>query len=160
MDSLAWFYNEDVIVVSMQIGSADDSLAVATTKALKKKNPKITGEQMMKMYEAGEKNLVFSIDQEIRVKDTLLKRPDFVMDSIGIIPFSGGRAVDMKAVIKKVSGVDVPLFEAAMPYEYLLSGMNHQLLVNLWHERTNQSRYPGLKVGSVDNPNNNAGNWE
>ena len=137
-----------------------DSLAVATTKALKKKNPKITGEQMMKMYEAGEKNLVFSIDQEIRVKDTLLKRPDFVMDSIGIIPFSGGRAVDMKAVIKKVSGVDVPLFEAGMPYEYLLSGMNHQLLVNLWHERTNQSRYPGLKVGSVDNPNNNAGNWE
>ena len=160
MDSLAWFYNEDVIVVSMQIGSADDSLAVATTKALKKKNPKITGEQMMKMYEAGEKNLVFSIDQEIRVKDTLLKRPDFVMDSIGIIPFSGGRAVAMKAVIKKVSGVDVPLFEAGMPYEYLLSGMNHQLLVNLWHERTNQSRYPGLKVGSVDNPNNNAGNWE
>ena len=51
----------------------------------------------------------------------------------------------------------------ADPYVYverLLKGMNHQLIVNLCEERLDTDRYPGLKVGSVTAPNNNAGNWE
>ena len=56
--------------------------------------------------------------------------------------------------------MDVPLFEAKVPFAKLLNGMDHQLLVNLIFERTDTDRYPGLMVGSIDNPNNNAGNWE
>ena len=32
------------------------------------------------------------------------------------------------AIVKKVSGVDVPLFEAKMPYKSLLKGLDHQLV--------------------------------
>jgi hypothetical protein len=66
----------------------------------------------------------------------------------------------MKAIIGKVSGVDVPLFEAAVPFEILLNGLNRQLVINLKADRIDTERYPGLKVGSIEAPNNNAGNWE
>ena len=66
----------------------------------------------------------------------------------------------MKAIIGKVSGVDVPLFEANIPFEILLNDLNRQLLVNLKSDREQVGKYPGLKVGSIEAPNNNAGNWE
>ena len=66
----------------------------------------------------------------------------------------------MEAVIRKVSGIEVPLFEACMPYKSLLRGLDNQLRINLDAERTDTDRYPGLKVGSITTPNNNAGNWE
>jgi len=160
VDSLIWFYNEGTIVISKQIGSNDDSVAVATTNALKKKNPKITPEQLMAHYENGE-NLVFKIDKNVPVKDTLFNdRPNFCVDSLKNIPFCG-EPVIMTATIKEVSGVNVPLFEACMPFKSILKGIEpYQLIVNIVAERESQGRYPGLKVGSIDAPNNNAGNWE
>jgi hypothetical protein len=99
------------------------------------------------------------MDVNIPVKDTLLKREGFKVEDLKTIPFSG-KPIIMDAVIKVVSGVDVPLFEACMPYEDYLVGLNRQLIVNLKCEAENIGKYPGLKVGSVDAPNNNAGNWE
>lgn len=160
MDSLVDFYNNGKINVVMMIGSQDDSVAVANTAALKKKNPKITGEEMLKLSQAGEK-LVFNITTPIAVKDTLFNDvPNFDPESLRTIPFSGGDTVIMRTVVKLVSGVNVPLFEAQIPYTQLLKGMDEQLLVNLYHLRVDTDRYPGLMVGSIDNPNNNAGNWE
>jgi len=160
MDSLVDFYNNGKINVVMMIGSQDDSVAVANTAALKKKNPKITGEEMLKLSQAGEK-LVFNISTPIAVKDTLFNDvPDFNPETLRTIPFSGGDTVIMKTIVKMVSGVNVPLFEAQIPYTQLLKGMDEQLIVNLYHSRVDTERYPGLMVGSIDNPNNNAGNWE
>ena len=34
------------------------------------------------------------------------------------------------------------------------------VIIALVAEREDTDRYPGLMVGSVDNANNNAGNWE
>lgn len=127
--------------------------------------------------------LVLTTTTKIPVKDTLCSpknRPDFKISSIKYIPFSGKDTIIYAAEIKTVSGVKVPLFEACIPYaekvmlpnddptkaapyyyqERLLKGMNHQLIVNLCEERIDTERYPGLKVGSVTAPNNNAGNWE
>ena len=81
------------------------------------------------------------------------------MDSLEFIPFSG-EAVEMSAIINMVSGVKVPLFEAKMPYAALLKGLDEQLIINLEAEKDDQGRYAGLMVGSIDAPNNNAGNWE
>ena len=81
------------------------------------------------------------------------------MDSLAFIPFSGDSLL-IESTIKKVSGVNVPLFEASMPYKSLLKGLNNQLRINLDAEREDTGRYPGLKVGSVTATNNNAGNWE
>lgn len=161
-DSLVDFYNGGKIPVVMQIGSQDDSLAVANTEALKKKNRKLTDQDLYAMYQQDPTlPLVFSIRTEIPVRDTIFSRRDgFVVDSLRYIPFSGGQKVEMEAVVKKVSGVDVPLFEARMPFKALLKGMDNQLRINLDAEREAQSRYKGLQVGSVSAPNNNAGNWE
>ena len=134
-DTLLDFYNNGKITVIKQIGSLDDSLAVAQKR-------------------------VFRDSVKLAVKDTLLKRNGFVIDSIQYIPFSGKQKFEMKAIIGKVSGVDVPLFEACAPYDILLGGLKRQLVVNLNYERTSSDKYPGLKVGSVDAPNNNAGNLE
>ena len=66
----------------------------------------------------------------------------------------------MNAIIAKVSGVDVPLFEASAPFDLLLLGLERQLIVNLNADRNLVGRYAGLRVGSIESPNNNAGNWE
>ena len=120
-DSLQTFYNTGKMKVVMKVGSMDDSLAVANTKALKKKHPKITAAEMLEISKTGQR-LVFTIESEVPVKDTL--------------------------------------FKAEMPYRALLSGMDNQLRINLDDERIKTDRYPGLKVGSITAPNNNAGNWE
>ena len=159
VDSLKLFYNEGKMKVVMQVGSQDDSVAVANTQALKKKNPKIKPEEMLKLAQQGQK-LVFKIENEIAVKDTLFNgREDFFVDSLAFIPFCGD-SVLMESTIKKVSGVNVPLFEAKMPFKSLLRGLNNQLRINLDAEQEDKGRYKGLMVGSIDAPNNNAGNWE
>ena len=162
VDSLADFYNNGKMGIVMQVGSMDDSLAVAHTEKIKKSSrKKMTGEDFLKLYEAGDKNLVFSVETKIPVKDTLFThRDDFVVDSLKYIPFSGGQKVLMEAIVKTVSGVPVPLFEAKMPYKALLKDMDNQLRINLDAEKKDQNRYEGLQVGSVTAPNNNAGNWE
>ena len=159
VDSLIQFYNEGKMKVVMQVGSQDDSVAVANTQALKKRKPKIKPEEMLALYQNGEK-LVFKIENEVAVKDTLFNgREDFIVDSLAFIPFCGDSVI-MESTIKKVSGVNVPLFEAKMPFKALLKGLNNQLRINLDAEREDQGKYKGLQVGSIDAPNNNAGNWE
>ena len=161
VDSLKDFYLNGQMEVIMQVGSQDDSLAVAHTDAVKKANRKITAADLYQMYLAGDKNLVFSVANKIPVKDTLFRsRDDFNIDSLKYIPFSGKEPVQMEAVTKLVSGVQVPLFEAKMPYRLLLKGLDNQLRINLDAERRDQNRYEGLQVGSITAPNNNAGNWE
>ena len=167
IDSLKLFYNEGVLPVVLQIGSKDDSVAVVTTDAivaqLKKKGVKAKDMPgaLYERYLAGEKNLVFSIEHNMPIRDTLFnERPDFCIDSLAFIPFSGGDSIEMKAKIADVSGVTAPLFEAKMHYRKLLKGLDPQLLVNLIAERDSAERYAGLKVGDLERPNNNAGNWE
>ena len=165
MDSLIDFYNNGKITIMQQIGSEDDSTAVLHTEAVKKTLRNLKGDQLMQklyeMYQNGDNNLIIRIPQLTNVKDTLFRnRPDFKVDELRYIPFSEGDTVIMKSIIKQVSGVDVPLFEAQMPYWSILKGMDHQQIVNLVAEKEDTGRYPGLMVGSVENANNNAGNWE
>ena len=150
VDSLIHFYNTGELIIVKQIGSMDDSLAVAR-KQVKREEIKVP------------------------VKDTLFKdRPDLVLDSLRYVPFTNKMPIEINTVVKQVSGIPVPLFEAKVPYGVrpeavngvkqpfvgLLQGMDEQLIINLNAEREDQGRYSGLMVGSIDNPNNNAGNWE
>ena len=164
VDSLKIFYETGKMDIVMQIGSNDDSLAVANTEAIKKANKRLKPAEMtaklQEAYAAGTK-VVFSTVTEISVKDTLFRsRPDFCIDSLFYIPFSGKQLTEMESTIKTVSGVQVPLFEARMPYKALCKGMDNQLRINKDAECRDQNKYEGLQVGSVTAPNNNAGNWE
>ena len=164
VDSLKLFYETGKMDIVMQIGSNDDSLAVVNTEAIKKANRKLKGAELtaklQEAYAQGQR-VVFSVTTQIPVRDTLFNsRPDFCIDSLYYIPFSGGQKTEMEAVIKKVSGVQVPLFEARMPYRALCVGLDNQLRINLDAARKDQNKYEGLQVGSISIPNNNAGNWE
>ena len=164
IDSLKLFYNEGKMKITMQVGSKDDSLAMANTDKIKRRYSYLKGEKLNQklneLYLAGEQNLVFQVNSEIAVKDTLFRdRTDFNIDSIAFIPFCGDSVI-MASTIKTVSGVKVPLFEASMPYKSLLRGLNNQLRINLDAQREDQGKYKGLQVGSITAPNNNAGNWE
>ena len=165
MDSLKMFYESGKMAIVMQIGSMDDSVAVANTEAIKKAaGKKATKEQILNLLQEAYKKgtpVVYSVTSQVPVKDTLFNnRPDFNIDSLAYIPFSGGQKTEMESTIKLVSGVNVPLFEARMPYKALCKGLDNQLRINLDAERRDQNKYEGLQVGSVTAPNNNAGNWE
>jgi len=162
IDSLKTFYETGTMPIVMQVGSMDDSVAVAHTEAVKKAHKgKMTAQDWLDLYNKGDKNLVFSVDSKMNVRDTLFaSRKDFCIDSLKYIPFSGKQEVIMEATTKQVSGVPVPLFEAKMPYKALLKGLDNQLRINLDAEKRDQNRYEGLQVGSISAPNNNAGNWE
>jgi hypothetical protein len=56
--------------------------------------------------------------------------------------------------------VRVKVFEAKTPYSVLLDGLDPQLIAGYAEERERITGYPGLKVGSLDEATNNAGNWE
>lgn len=63
-------------------------------------------------------------------------------------------------VISTGSGIKVPVFEAKAHNNIILRGLDEQLRINLNDQRRVQEKYPGLKVGSLTETNNNAGNWE
>ena len=57
-------------------------------------------------------------------------------------------------------GIHVPLIEVRAHYNTYLADLDNQERVNLIDKETKLEHYPGLKIGSIEAPNNNAGNWE
>lgn len=58
------------------------------------------------------------------------------------------------------SGITVPVFEAKAHFNTVLRGLNPQLIINLNDQKRTNEKYPGLRVGSLVETVNNAGNWE
>jgi hypothetical protein len=58
------------------------------------------------------------------------------------------------------SGIKVPVFEAKAHNNIVLKGLDRQYVINLNEQRRLNEKYPGLKVGSLTETVNNAGNWE
>ena len=52
------------------------------------------------------------------------------------------------------------MFQANTPYDVYLNGLDKQEIANLKDVQTKLGKYAGLMVGSIDTPNNGAGNWE
>ena len=79
-----------------------------------------------------------------------------------VIPYSNGQHYTIKVdnEFKNSKGYKTPLFEADALFESYLSDQDKQELVNLIDTETKLEHFPGLRVGNVEEPNNNAGNWE
>ncbi|MDR0891757.1 MAG: hypothetical protein LBN24_04005 [Mediterranea sp.] len=97
----------------------------------------------------------------VAVLDTLYPK-GFNADSLRYIPYSGGEPFEMaiKNDTAANTGAPINLFEVKAPYEAYLKGLDRQQIVNLKDLDEKMNRFPGLMVGSIDNPNNGAGNWE
>lgn len=96
----------------------------------------------------------------IALLDTIYPKT-FVADSLAFVPFGNGAKFEILTSCDTTkSGSAQYLFEARTPYETYLEDVNKQELANLKYQMKKMDRYCGLKVGDVENPNNNAGNWE
>ncbi|MBR4432644.1 MAG: hypothetical protein IKS76_05570 [Paludibacteraceae bacterium] len=84
------------------------------------------------------------------------------IDRIVEIPYSDGQRFELEVNndYKTSQGIRVPLFEARAPFASYLGDLNQQELVNLIDREEKLEHYAGLKVGDIEAPNNNAGNWE
>lgn len=65
-----------------------------------------------------------------------------------------------QTIITTGSGIKVPVFEAKAHNNVILRGLDRQLVINLNDQRRTNEKYPGLRVGSLTETTNNAGNWE
>jgi hypothetical protein len=134
-DTLANFLKYGQITVELQIGSMDDSLAVA-------------------------KGLVKRIKQKINARDSLLKNLNY--DSLAYVPAArSGAKFEMAAgILMTSSKVAVPVFEAKVHNDLVLWDLDRQQVVNLNDKLKKMEKYPGLKVGDLNVATNDAGNWE
>ncbi len=57
-------------------------------------------------------------------------------------------------------GIRVPLMEVRAAADIYLADQDPQELINWIDKEEKLEHYPGLKIGSTLEPNNNAGNWE
>lgn len=86
---------------------------------------------------------------------------DYDTNKLGIIPFSNGVTFEMDtASVKTSSDISIKIFEAKADYDTYLGDLNKTELINLKDRVNKIGKYPGLKVGSLTEINNNAGNWE
>lgn len=77
------------------------------------------------------------------------------------VPFTDGAKFEMGAgIVRTGSNVPIQVFEAKVPYEVYMNGLDPQEILNMRAKALKFEKYPGLKVGSLDEANNNAGNWE
>ena len=95
----------------------------------------------------------------IAIKDTLFPE-NFNADELCKVPFTENNSFEMATANLIVSKLNVKVFEAKVSNNILLHGMDRQLVINLNERMKNQNNFPGVKVGDIVEPNNNAGNWE
>lgn len=94
------------------------------------------------------------------VLDSLFGK-EYPIDRINYIPFTDHRQFSLGAgQVMTGSRVSVKVFEAYALYDTLLEGLDKQLITNYIYEREKITKFPGVKVGSLKEATNNAGNWE
>ncbi len=146
-DSLVSFVKYDSIPQIRRIGMLTDSMVEA---GLTERTAMMRG-------------LIIRDTVRISVLDYVFTA-DYKADSLRYIPHSGGQEFWLgQTIITTGSGVKVPVFEARAHNNQFLNDLKEdyeQLIINLNEQRRKNDLYPGLKVGSVTEANNNAGNWE
>ena len=145
-DSLSAFVLTDTLELERKIVDEDDSAAMAMLKKSGKKNI--------------EKFKIAVIDTIFAPKK--VTRQD--VENFRFIPGTGNKAqfIMEAGIITTESMVVIPVVECRAPYKAFLDTVAYrQEVINLIDEEQNNfNRYPGVKFGSMDSGNNEAGNWE
>jgi hypothetical protein len=143
-DTLINFVKNDSLILIKKEGSLSDSLLEA-------------GWTEEKAIKAG---MIKREKIRVSVLDSLFKK-DYPIDSLRYIPFTDGEEFELgSGVVETGSGVKVQVFEAKVHNNIFLEGLEKQEIINLNDKAANLKKFPGLKVGSLEETNNNAGNWE
>ena len=144
-DTLITFLKTDSLPLVFRRGSLTDEMIAEG----------ITSER-----EAVKKGLISRDTSYIPVRDSIFDR-GYPIDQLGYVPGMEKTEFQMSAAkVMTTSLVLVNVFEAYVLNDVFLSDLDRQLVVNYNDQRTKITGFPGMKVGDVRVPNNNAGNWE
>lgn len=120
--------------------------------------------------EATKEGLVTTIDgiRKVFTRDTIYVNAkqavfgnDYDVSKLGIIPYSDGATFQMDtASVMTGSGFNIKVFEANATFDQYLGDLNKNELNNIIDKAVQIGKFPGLKVGSLEEINNYAGNWE
>ena len=144
-DTLVTFLKTDSLPLVFKIGSLTDEMIASG----------ITTER-----EAVRKGLISRDTSYIPVRDSIFDK-GYPVDQLRYVPGMEKTEFQMSAGrVMTTSMVLVNVFEAYVLNDVCLSDLDRQLVVNYNDQRTKITGFPGMKVGDVKVPNNNAGNWE
>jgi hypothetical protein len=110
--------------------------------------------------EAVKRGLISRDTSYIPVRDSIFYQ-GYPIEALRFVPGMENTEFQMSAArVMTTSMVLVNVFEAYVLNDVFLSDLDRQLVVNYNDQRTKITGFPGMKVGDVEVPNNNAGNWE
>jgi len=110
--------------------------------------------------EAVKRGLISRDTSYIPVRDSIFYQ-GYPIESLRFVPGLENTEFQMSAGrVMTTSMVMVNVFEAFVLNDVFLADLDRQLVVNYNDQRTKITGFPGMKVGDVKVPNNNAGNWE
>ena len=144
-DSLIYFILNDSLEMERKLVDEDDSVAMAQLKKAGKKNV--------------EKYNIAVIDTIFNPRK--LSKED--VQNLRYIPHTNNVEFILEAAkVMTGANVMVPVVECRAPYKYYLDTVAYrQNIINLIDDRVNNfNAYAGLKFGSMEGSNNEAGNWE
>lgn len=145
-DTLTAFILNDTLELERKIVDEDDSVGMAALKKAGKKNI--------------EKFKIAVIDTIFAPK--VLSKSD--IEQLRYIPGTDSQAqyIMEAGIITTESKVVIPVVECRAPYKIFLDTVAYrQEFINLVDDEVhNFNRYPGVKFGSMEAGNNEAGNWE
>lgn len=142
-DTLITFVKLDSFPVVKAIGRISDSLW----------EKGVTEKEAIKM------GIIIRDTSYVSVLDSIFTF-DYPIDSLRFIPYSSEKFFLGATKIETASKVKVNVFEAHVLNDVLLHGLNKQLIINYSAEKEKITGFKGLKVGSLEEATNNAGNWE
>ncbi len=145
-DTLANFILNEKLTLERKLVDEDDSVGMAMLKRLRKKN----------------------VEQfEVAVIDTIFtpaKRNAEYVNQLRFIPGTNDQAqfIMEAGIITTESKIVIPVVECRAPYKFFLDTIKYrQEIINKIDDDVNNfNRYPGIKFGSMEVGNNEAGNWE
>ncbi len=145
-DTLAAFILNDTLELERKIYDDDDSVGLAMLKRQNKKN--------VEKFKVAVIDTIFS-PKKLSAQDVA---------DLRYIPGTGKQAqyILEAGIVTTESKVVIPIVECRAPYKLFIDTLTfRQELINKIDDDVNNfNRYPGIKFGSMEAGNNEAGNWE
>ena len=144
-DSLINFILNDSLTMERKLVDEDDSVAMAQLKKQGKKN--------VETYNIAVVDTIFN-PRKLTKED---------IQNLRYLPFTDNKVEFILEASHVTAGnVKVPVVECRAPYKMYLDTVEYrQNIINLIDDRVNNfNAYAGLKFGSMEGSNNEAGNWE
>ena len=144
-DTLIHFILTDSLEMERKLVDEDDSVAMAQLKRSGKKN--------IEKYNLAVIDTIFSPRKLTKEQ----------IEDLRYIPHAGKMEFILEAgKVMTGANVEIPVVECRAPYKMFLDTITYrQEIINQIDDDVNNfNRYPGIKFGSMEAGNNEAGNWE